>query len=149
MQFKKTKETYDTMLEKVIGELKQALEGLEPPSIRDIKSKTSKREKKNKKGEVQNMGTNLDKIDVDYGQEVEVKEMDVEADEVKDRWSRYIGAMGIEAVRKQAQARVLLLGANALGIEVAKNIVLSGVKALTLQDHQNTSMKDLSGQFFL
>jgi len=24
----------------------------------------------------------------------------VEADEVKDRWSRYIGAMGIEAVKK-------------------------------------------------
>lgn len=75
--------------------------------------------------------------------------MDVETDEVKDRWSRYIGAMGIEAVKKQAQANVLVLGANSLGIETAKNIVLSGVKSLTLQDSQNASFLDLSGQFFL
>jgi hypothetical protein len=37
---------------------------------------------------------------VKYGEEIKLKEMDVEADEVKDRWSRYIGAMGIEAVKK-------------------------------------------------
>ena len=30
----------------------------------------------------------------------EHKELDIENEEVKDRWSRYIGAMGIEAVRK-------------------------------------------------
>jgi hypothetical protein len=31
-----------------------------------------------------------------------VRELTVEDAEVKDRWSRYIGAMGIEAVAKQS-----------------------------------------------
>ena len=33
-------------------------------------------------------------------EEKEAREMDVEDEGVKDRWSRYIGAMGIEAVAK-------------------------------------------------
>ena len=52
--------------------------------------------------------------------------MDDEA--VKDRWSRYIGAMGVEAVAKQAAASIFLSGAGALGVEIAKNLVLSGCK---------------------
>jgi molybdopterin/thiamine biosynthesis adenylyltransferase len=53
---------------------------------------------------------------------------------VKDRWSRYIGAMGIEAVAKQATSKVFLSGASSLGIEIAKNIVLAGCKQFILQD---------------
>ena len=30
----------------------------------------------------------------------------IENDDVKDRWSRYIGAMGIEAVAKQATSSI-------------------------------------------
>jgi molybdopterin/thiamine biosynthesis adenylyltransferase len=37
----------------------------------------------------------------------------------------------------------------AFGIEIVKNIVLSGVKRLTLHDNKNTTNLDLSGQFFL
>lgn len=40
-------------------------------------------------------------------------------------------------------------GIGALGIEIAKNIVLSGVKRFTLHDTETTSFRDLSGQFFL
>lgn len=44
---------------------------------------------------------NLELVDVEYEDKVqEIKAIDVETDEVKDRWSRYIGAMGIDAVRK-------------------------------------------------
>jgi hypothetical protein len=32
--------------------------------------------------------------------------MNVDDDAVKDRWSRYIGAMGVEAVAKQAAASI-------------------------------------------
>ena len=53
-------------------------------------------------------------------------------DKVKDRWSRYIGAMGIEAVRRQANSTILVYGAGGLGIEIAKNLVLSGINSLTL-----------------
>ena len=45
----------------------------------------------------------IDKIDMSYkpdGQANISKEIDIADCEVKDRWSRYIGAMGIEAVAK-------------------------------------------------
>jgi len=32
------------------------------------------------------------------------KDIDVDDEAVKDRWSRYIGAMGVEAVAKQSKA---------------------------------------------
>jgi hypothetical protein len=34
------------------------------------------------------------------------KEIDVDDEAVKDRWSRYIGAMGVEAVAKQSRASI-------------------------------------------
>ena len=45
---------------------------------------------------------NLEDIDVgsDTEEQKQSKEMNVESLEVKDRWSRYIGAMGVEAVAK-------------------------------------------------
>jgi molybdopterin/thiamine biosynthesis adenylyltransferase len=68
---------------------------------------------------------------------------------VKDRWSRYIGAMGVEAVSKQSKASILLLGLGGLGVEIAKNIVLSGCREFAVWDDQETQWSDLSGQFFL
>jgi molybdopterin/thiamine biosynthesis adenylyltransferase len=43
----------------------------------------------------------------------------------------------------------LLFGLSGLGIEIAKNIVLSGCKRFTVCDEQNTTWNDLSGQFYL
>ena len=68
---------------------------------------------------------------------------------MKDRWSRYIGAMGVEAVAKQAAATVLVCGAGGVGIEISKNIVLAGCKEFYLWDDRMTTMSDLSSQFFL
>ena len=65
--------------------------------------------------------------------------ININDDKVKDRWSRYIGAMGIEAVAKQAESRILISGLGPLGVEIAKNIVLAGCKELILArlpDHQ-------------
>ena len=36
-----------------------------------------------------------------------------------------------------------------MGVEIAKNIVLSGVKKLSLHDSVNATENDLLGQFFL
>jgi len=58
--------------------------------------------------------------------------MDMEEDVIQDRWSRYIGAMGVEAVKKQSEAKVMLVGLKSLGLEIAKNLVLSGLKKLTI-----------------
>ena len=78
-------------------------------------------------------------------QKLQCENLDVTDDKVKDRWSRYIGAMGIEAVAKQAESRILLCGMGGLGVEIAKNIVLAGCKELILFDDQRPRIKDLSG----
>ena len=57
---------------------------------------------------------------------------------LQDRWSRYIGAMGVDAVAKQAAATVMVCGAGGVGIEIAKNIVLAGCKTFYLWDDQKT-----------
>ena len=57
--------------------------------------------------------------------------------------------MGFEAVAKQSKASIVLLGLGAVGVETAKNIVLSGCKELALWDDKLTQWDDLSGQFFL
>ena len=51
----------------------------------------------------------------------------------------------MDAVKKQANSTVLVSGIGPLGVEVAKNIVLSGVKMLTVHDSSNCTNYDLSG----
>ena len=63
--------------------------------------------------------------------------------------SRQIAVYGRESMRKLASSSVLVIGAGALGIEVAKNVVLAGVKSLTLMDSSVVVLKDLSAQFYL
>ena len=57
--------------------------------------------------------------------------------------------MGVEAVSKQSKANILLLGLGGLGVEIAKNIVLSGCREFAIWDKHETQWSDLSGQFFL
>ena len=40
----------------------------------------------------------------------EDRELDINDEKVRDRWSRYIGAMGIDAVGRQAKADILVIG---------------------------------------
>src|SRR5438445_518807 len=63
-------------------------------------------------------------------------------------YSRQLYVMGFEAQRKMAQSDVLLVGLNGLGIEVAKNIILAGVKSVTVLDNIPVSYEDLSSQFY-
>lgn len=79
---------------------------------------------------------NIEEVDVEYDktEETNYKELDINDEKVKDRWSRYIGAMGIEAVSKQSKASILLFGLGATGVEIAKNIVLSGCKKISIVD---------------
>ena len=48
-----------------------------------------------------------------------------------------------------AQANVLISGLRGLGVEVAKNVILGGVKSVTLHDAEDCQIADLSSQFFL
>mgnify|MGYP000926696280 CR=1 FL=1 len=154
--FRPSTYAYRDMLALAIKELEDELNKLPPPSGKDLEKKV--KPKKKTKGKDQNTQktenmtagvANLDEIDVTYEQDVKYKELSVDDAKVKDRWSRYIGAMGMDAVAKQANATVFLSGIGALGVEIAKNIVLSGVKQLILHDDKKTTYRDLSGQFFL
>lgn len=44
-------------------------------------------------------------------------------------------------------AKILLIGLNGFGAEVAKNIILAGVKSVTLLDHRDLTAQDFCSQF--
>jgi ubiquitin-activating enzyme E1 len=64
-------------------------------------------------------------------------------------YSRQIYVLGREAMARMATSNVLVSGLGGLGVEVAKNVILGGVKSVTLQDTQDTKWDDLSSQFYL
>lgn len=66
-----------------------------------------------------------------------------------DKYSRQIGAFGIETMAKLIKLKVLIVGMQGVGIECAKNLVLAGPGAITLHDDGITEMKDLGANFFL
>uniref|UniRef100_A0A0A9XWX7 SUMO-activating enzyme subunit 1 n=1 Tax=Lygus hesperus TaxID=30085 RepID=A0A0A9XWX7_LYGHE len=69
------------------------------------------------------------------------------ADEEK-LYDRQIRLWGIESQKRLRSARLLLIGLGGLGAEVAKNIVLSGIKSVTFLDDK-PSTKDLAFSQFL
>ena len=159
-QFKQSKTRYKEMLAEVVKQLEDALNKLDKPTdvsnvlgdVRAGKKRATQRQKKLEsiaegQAELEDIDV-ADDTQIDSSKKVE-KEIDIEDEAVKDRWSRYIGAMGVEAVAKQAAASIFLSGAGALGVEIAKNLVLSGCKSFTLHDPKPVSKKDLSGQFFI
>lgn len=54
--------------------------------------------------------------------------------------------LGHEAMRRMQNSNVLISGMRGLGIEVAKNVVLGGVKSVTIHDTGNADWIDLSSQ---
>lgn len=51
--------------------------------------------------------------------------------------------------RRMATSNLLIVGANGLGAEIAKNVILAGVKSVTLHDDHDAEWSDLSAQFYL
>lgn len=49
-------------------------------------------------------------------------------------------------MRRMGTARVLVAGMGGLGVEIAKNVILSGVESVTVQDQGDTVWTDLSSQ---
>lgn len=49
-------------------------------------------------------------------------------------------------MHRMGTASVLIAGMRGLGVEIAKNVILSGVKSVTVQDEGQTSWTDLSSQ---
>jgi len=64
-------------------------------------------------------------------------------------YSRQLYVLGHAAMKRMASSNVLISGMGGLGIEIAKNIVLGGVKSVTIHDQTATTWFDLSSQFFI
>ncbi|DBA88021.1 TPA: hypothetical protein ACH3X1_005003 [Trebouxia sp. C0004] len=67
----------------------------------------------------------------------------------EDLHSRQLAVYGRDSMRRLAASQVLILGATGLSVEVAKNVILAGVKAVVLHDTSETQLQDLSAQFYL
>ncbi len=64
-------------------------------------------------------------------------------------YSRQLYVLGHEAMKRMSLSNVLVVGLKGLGVEIAKNVALAGVKSLTLYDPAPVAIADLSAQFFL
>jgi len=62
-------------------------------------------------------------------------------------YDRQIRLWGVEAQQRLRKAKILVAGAGGLGNEVIKNILLSGIKHMTILDSQKLSHENASAQF--
>ena len=77
-------------------------------------------------------------------------ENEIEINKIKENlYSRQIGTYGEEAMRKILDLNVLILGLKGIGIETAKNIILTGPKTVFLFDPDITELKDLGSNYYL
>ena len=67
----------------------------------------------------------------------------------KNLYSRQIFVLGIDAMKKLASSSVLISGMGGLGVEIAKNIILAGVRNVTIHDTRETEVSDLASNFYL
>ena len=63
-------------------------------------------------------------------------------------YSRQLYVLGHQAMKKMASSNVLISGLKGLGAEIAKNVILGGVKSVTLHDTENGAIADLSSHFY-
>ena len=63
------------------------------------------------------------------------------------QYDRQIRLWGAQAQQRLSESRVLLIGLSSLGAEVAKNIVLAGIKSLCIFDPTPVTTKDSSNIF--
>ncbi len=75
--------------------------------------------------------------------------MESKSDIDESLYSRQLYVLGHDAQRKMSVSSVLIAGLSGLGVEITKNVVLAGVKSVTLWDNVNTSYIDLASQFYL
>uniref|UniRef100_A0A8C9SIJ9 E1 ubiquitin-activating enzyme n=1 Tax=Scleropages formosus TaxID=113540 RepID=A0A8C9SIJ9_SCLFO len=57
--------------------------------------------------------------------------------------------LGHDAMKRMQSSNVLISGLRGLGVEIAKNVILGGVKSVTLHDQGSAEWRDLSSQFYL
>ena len=66
-----------------------------------------------------------------------------------DFYSRQIKTYGFETMMKLKNLKILIFGMRALGTEIAKNLILSGVKEVKINDDNICQINDIGNNFFL
>ena len=54
--------------------------------------------------------------------------------------------LGHEAMKRMQNSNVLISGMRGLGVEIAKNVILGGVRSVTVHDQGIAEWRDLSSQ---
>lgn len=64
-------------------------------------------------------------------------------------YSRQLAVLGKHAMTLMARSQILICGLDGLGLEVAKNIILGGVKRVSLYDPRLPTVWDLASHYYL
>ena len=64
-------------------------------------------------------------------------------------YSRQIIFLGMDTMEKISQLKILIIGLRGLGVEIAKNIIVSGPKKVTIFDPNEVVIEDLGSNFYL
>jgi ubiquitin-like 1-activating enzyme E1 A len=91
--------------------------------------------------------TNGDPVEPKNGHD-SVPDVSISAEEIA-LYDRQIRLWGVQAQENLRKANILLVSMRALANEVAKNLVLAGIRSLTIIDHQTVLEEDLGAQFFI
>ena len=75
------------------------------------------------------------------------KEKEIKVDD--DLYSRTIFTFGMETIKKLSTMKVLIIGMRGLGVETAKNIILSGPGEVDIFDPSPVKINDLGSNFYL
>ena len=67
----------------------------------------------------------------------------------QDLYSRQLSLYGFESMKKLSGLKILLIGLRGLGLEIAKNIILSGAKSVTLFDKEYCNLNDMGSNYYI
>lgn len=64
-------------------------------------------------------------------------------------YSRQIGTLGMETMKKLSHLKILIVNLRGLGVEIAKNIILAGPNKVSVFDPNLVNINDLGANFYL
>ena len=64
-------------------------------------------------------------------------------------YSRQIKTFGVETMKRLSKLKIIIFGLRGLGSEIAKNLILSGPKQVSLYDKNIVKINDLGNNFLL
>ena len=66
-----------------------------------------------------------------------------------DLYSRQIFTYGMDTMEKITNLKILIVGLRGLGVEIAKNLILTGPKEVSLYDRNICKINDLGSNFYI